>query len=100
MRGEFADQGGLFSYVPRGSGPASHPLRKFRELIRNVLGELTRGEGSTRAKAVLSRCARLGATRASQALFYSVPAAQSAAASPATASRRKLGQGYYFQTQK
>jgi len=33
---------------------------------------------------------------ASHALFYSVPAAQSAAAGPATASRRKLGQGILF----
>ena len=41
MRGTFVDQGGLFSYI----APANHPLRKIRELVRDVLGELTRSLG-------------------------------------------------------
>ena len=53
MRGTFVDQGGLFSYIaPEARVPANHPLRKIRELVRDVLGELTRSwEGCTRAKA-------------------------------------------------
>jgi transposase len=43
MRGAFVDQGGLFSYiVPEARVPKSHPLRKVRELVREVLGELNR----------------------------------------------------------
>src|SRR3981189_2998925 len=43
MRGTFVDQGGLFSYIaPEARVPANHPLRKIRELVRDVLGELTR----------------------------------------------------------
>ena len=43
MRGEFMDQGRLFSYVsPEARVPANHPLRKIRELVRDVLGELNR----------------------------------------------------------
>ena len=43
MRGVFADQGRLFSYVsPETRVPANHPLRKVRELVRAVLGELSR----------------------------------------------------------
>jgi transposase len=43
MRGVFQDQGGLFSYVSPGSRvPAGHPLRKIRELVRDVLKELSR----------------------------------------------------------
>jgi len=46
MRGAFVDQGGLFSYiVPEARIPASHPLRKIRELVRDVLGELNRTLG-------------------------------------------------------
>ena len=46
MRGTFADQGGLFSYIaPEARVPANHPLRKIRELVRDVLGELTRSLG-------------------------------------------------------
>ena len=42
MRGTFVDQGGLFSYIaPEARVPANHPLRKIRELVRDVLGELT-----------------------------------------------------------
>lgn len=41
MRGRFFDQGGMFSYVrPEQRISASHPLRKVRELVREVLGEL------------------------------------------------------------
>ncbi len=41
MRGEFADQGGLFSYIdPEERIPATHPLRKIRHLVREVLDEL------------------------------------------------------------
>ena len=46
MRGAFEDQGGLFSYIsPEARIPASHPLRKIRELVREVLGELNRSLG-------------------------------------------------------
>jgi transposase len=38
MRGGFVDQGGLFSYVdPESRIPAGHPIRKIRELVRDVL---------------------------------------------------------------
>ena len=43
MRGAFFDQGGLFSYIsPEARVPKDHPLRKIRELVRDVLGELNR----------------------------------------------------------
>ena len=43
MRGTFRDQGGLFSYVsPESRVPADHPLRKIRELVRDVLKDLSR----------------------------------------------------------
>jgi hypothetical protein len=46
MRGAFEDQGGLFSYIlPEARIPTSHPLRKIRELVRGVLGELNRSFG-------------------------------------------------------
>jgi hypothetical protein len=46
MRGAFVDQGGLFSYiVPEARIPSNHPLRKIRELVRDVLGELNRTLG-------------------------------------------------------
>src|ERR1700758_4873609 len=46
MRGTFADQGGLFSYIsPDRRVPANHPLRKVRELVRDVLSEMNRGLG-------------------------------------------------------
>jgi transposase len=47
MRGAFEDQGGLFSYIlPETRIPAGHPLRKIRELVREVLGELYRSLGT------------------------------------------------------
>ena len=43
MRGAFVDQGGLFSYIaPEARVRTSHPLRKIRELVREVLGEMNR----------------------------------------------------------
>ncbi len=46
MRGAFVDQGGLFSYIASEARvPANHPLRKIRELVRDVLGELSRSLG-------------------------------------------------------
>ena len=46
MRDTFVDQGGLFSYIaPDARVPANHPLRKIRELVRDVLDELTRSLG-------------------------------------------------------
>jgi hypothetical protein len=46
MRGRFVDQGGLFSYVePEARVPANHPLRKIRELVRDVLNGLNRHLG-------------------------------------------------------
>jgi transposase len=42
MRGRFRDQGGLFSYIsPESRVPASHPLRRVRQLVREVLHELS-----------------------------------------------------------
>jgi transposase len=46
MRGKFEDQGGLFSYIsPETRVPKDHPLRKIRELVRDVLGDLNRALG-------------------------------------------------------
>src|SRR5471032_2872450 len=46
MWGGFEDQGGLFSYIsPEARIPARHPLKKIRELVREVLGELNRSLG-------------------------------------------------------
>src|SRR6202142_1917680 len=46
MRGAFEDQGGLFSYIsPEARIPTNHPLRKIRELVREVLSELNRSFG-------------------------------------------------------
>jgi transposase len=43
MRGAFVDQGGLFSYIaPEARVPKSHPLRKVRKLVRDVLSDLNR----------------------------------------------------------
>ena len=51
MRGAFADQGGLFSYIsPEARVPAGHPLRKIRALVRDVLGELNRSLGEALRK--------------------------------------------------
>ena len=46
MRGKFEDQAGLFSYVsPEARVPKEHPLRKIRELVRDVLRDLSRTLG-------------------------------------------------------
>ena len=46
MRGRFTDRGGLFSYIaPDKRVPANHPLRKVRELVRDVLSDLSRSLG-------------------------------------------------------
>src|ERR1700679_1926876 len=46
MRGRFADQGGMFSYIsPEARVPPNHPLRKIRALVRDVLEELNRSLG-------------------------------------------------------
>src|SRR5579872_340690 len=51
MRGVFRDQGGLFSYVsPESRVPSGHPLRKIRELVRDVLMELNRSFARLYAK--------------------------------------------------
>lgn len=43
MRGQFQDQGGLFSYIaPEERIPSNHPLRKIRVLVREVLTDLDR----------------------------------------------------------
>ena len=42
MRGRFFDQGGMFSYIqPERRIPANHPLREVRELVREVLKDLS-----------------------------------------------------------
>jgi len=44
MRGAFRDQGAMFSYIsPEERIPAEHPLRRVRELVREVLKELSQG---------------------------------------------------------
>jgi transposase len=51
MRGSFQDQGGMFSYVsPESRIPTNHPLRKIRELVRDVLEELSRSFARLYAK--------------------------------------------------
>ena len=51
MRGTFQDQGGLFSYVsPESRVPATHPLRKVRALVGDVMEELSRGFARLYAK--------------------------------------------------
>src|ERR1700680_4925897 len=46
MRGGFTDQGGLVSYIsPEARVPADHPLRKIRQLVRDVLSEMNRDLG-------------------------------------------------------
>jgi transposase len=42
MRGKFQDQAGLFSYIsPEKRVPKDHPLRRVRQLVRDVLKELS-----------------------------------------------------------
>src|SRR6516165_3193353 len=42
MRGTFEEAGHLFSYIsPEARVPATHPLRRIRELVRAVLKELS-----------------------------------------------------------
>jgi hypothetical protein len=56
MRGAFEDQGGLFSYIsPEARVPADHPLRKIRELVREVLSELNRSLSKLYASAKADR---------------------------------------------
>jgi transposase len=46
MRGRFQDQGGLFSYIqPEKRIRTNHPLRRVRELVREVLKELSHSLG-------------------------------------------------------
>ena len=60
MRGAFVDQGGLFSYIaPEARVPANHPLRKIRELVRDVLGELNRSLSSSPVQERPSEMSRL-----------------------------------------
>jgi hypothetical protein len=43
LRGSFQDQGGMFSYIaPESRGAANHPLRAIRELVRDILKEMSR----------------------------------------------------------
>src|SRR5438067_1020412 len=46
MRGQFRDQGGLFSYIlPEARVPPGHPLRQIRGLVRAVLQDLSHSLG-------------------------------------------------------
>jgi transposase len=46
MRGTFRDQGSMFCYIlPERRIPADHPLRPIRELVRDILSELSRSLG-------------------------------------------------------
>ena len=61
MRGTFVDQGGLFSYIaPEARVPMNHPLRKIRQFVRDVLGELTRSLGRLYAIDMISGSCRFG----------------------------------------
>ena len=56
MRGEFRDQGGLFSYIdPESRIPADRPLRQVRGLVRAVLKGLS---GSFSESISLTVCER------------------------------------------
>lgn len=51
MRGSFQDQGGLFSYVsPETRVPKQHPLRRIRQLVGDVLKELSPSLGRLYAR--------------------------------------------------
>jgi hypothetical protein len=51
MRGRFRDQGELFSYLsPESRVPAEHLLRRVRQLIRDVLTELSPSLGPLYAR--------------------------------------------------
>ena len=51
MRGRFRDQGKLFSYLsPESRVPAEHPLRRVRQLVRDVLTELSPSLGRLYAR--------------------------------------------------
>jgi transposase len=51
MRGDFQDQGGLFSYVsPDSRVPKDHPLRRIRQLVRDVLNDLSPNLGRLYAR--------------------------------------------------
>jgi transposase len=51
MRGRFRDQGKLFSYLsPESRVPAGHPLRRVRQLVRDVLTELSPSLGRLYAR--------------------------------------------------
>ena len=51
MRGRFRDQGKLFSYLsPESRVPAEHPLRRVRQLVRDVLTELSPNFGQLYAR--------------------------------------------------
>ena len=53
MRGRFADQGGMFSYISSEARvPPNHPLRKIRALVWDVLSELNRSLGRLYASEV------------------------------------------------
>jgi hypothetical protein len=59
MRGRFTDQGGLFSYIaPDKRVPANHPLRKVRELVRDVLSDLNRSTKTMRPGAAVALASR------------------------------------------
>jgi transposase len=46
MRGKFRDQGALFSYIsPETRVPENHPLRQVRDLVRDVLKQLSHSLG-------------------------------------------------------
>jgi len=70
MRGGFVDQCGLFSYIaPEVRVPVNHPLRKIRELVRNVLGELNRSLGKLYASEGLGGSLFSGSCRKSLILL-------------------------------
>ena len=51
MRGRFRDEGGLFSYIALDKRvPADHPLRRVRQLVRDVLKELSPSLGRLYAR--------------------------------------------------
>lgn len=70
MRGRFRDQGGMFSYVsPEARVPTSHPLRRVRALVREVLGGLSRGFSALYAREGRPSVPDMGDSRAEVCLY-------------------------------
>ena len=69
-----AKKGGLFSYIaPDKRVPANHPLRKVRELVRDVLSDLNRSLGRLPATQTAGFTARRPGGKRSSAIWATPP---------------------------